>query len=137
MKRPFSLSIATLLLLLALCGCQTIGNWADSIGNHMPVIGERCEHWQCFTSSGQQISEQNKEKQTQVTSGSGTGPVPQSRQPISGNPVATPSAPVPAVATVPAPVPATAPPLSSHGASTPYDMSPEQLNNLPPAIPQN
>lgn len=47
-------------LLLMLTNCQTIGNWADSIGEHLPVIGERCEHWQCFTASGQQISEQNK-----------------------------------------------------------------------------
>ena len=48
---------------LGLSGCQTIGNWADSVGRHMPVIGERCEHWQCITSSGQAESDYNKQIQ--------------------------------------------------------------------------
>jgi hypothetical protein len=26
----------------------------------MPVVGERCENWQCFTSSGQEISRERK-----------------------------------------------------------------------------
>lgn len=34
---------------IALAGCQTVYGWAESVGNHMPVIGERCHHWQCFT----------------------------------------------------------------------------------------
>lgn len=59
------------LLLLApliLSGCDWIGRQADALGEHMPVIGERCEHWQCFTSEGQAESnaikaEQNRQQQ--------------------------------------------------------------------------
>lgn len=51
--------------LLALClltgGCSWIGDTADSLGSHLPTIGERCEHWQCFTSGGREISRANKE----------------------------------------------------------------------------
>ncbi len=34
---------------LLLTSCQTIYGWADHVGSYMPVIGERCNHWQCFT----------------------------------------------------------------------------------------
>ena len=46
--------------LLALSACQTISDAADGLGSYMPVIGERCEHWQCFTEEGQAISDANK-----------------------------------------------------------------------------
>jgi len=49
--------IFVLLLPFILNSCQTISGWADSLGEHMPVVGERCEHWQCFTSSGQKKNE--------------------------------------------------------------------------------
>ena len=45
---------------LLLSGCGWIGRQADHVGSYMPVIGERCEHWQCFTSEGQAISNANK-----------------------------------------------------------------------------
>jgi hypothetical protein len=44
-----------------LAGCQTIGNWADDVGQHLPVVGDnRCEHWQCFTDEGKAQSDYNK-----------------------------------------------------------------------------
>jgi hypothetical protein len=46
--------------LWALSGCTAIANWADNMGQHMPVVGERCEHWQCLTSSGQAKSNEYK-----------------------------------------------------------------------------
>jgi hypothetical protein len=46
--------------LLSLSGCNWIGRQADAVGSHMPVIGERCEHWQCITSSGRQRSDMYK-----------------------------------------------------------------------------
>ena len=51
---------------LLLGGCQTISGWADSVGSHMPVIGERCEHWQCITGSGQAESDAIKAQQTEM-----------------------------------------------------------------------
>lgn len=47
-------------MLFLLSSCQAIGDFADSIGRHMPVIGKRCEHWQCVTESGQKASDTNK-----------------------------------------------------------------------------
>jgi len=42
------------LLLVSACNpVKTI----DSIGDYMPVIGDRCEHWQCITASGQAQSD--------------------------------------------------------------------------------
>jgi hypothetical protein len=46
-----------LLAFFALGGCTWIGNTADSMGEHMPVIGERCEHWQCMTAQGKARSD--------------------------------------------------------------------------------
>ena len=47
-------------MILGLSSCAWIGRQSDALGNHMPVIGERCEHWQCFTASGRAQSEANK-----------------------------------------------------------------------------
>lgn len=47
--RYFSILLVTS---ASLSGCQWIGDRADDLGDHLPVIGERCEHWQCFTESG-------------------------------------------------------------------------------------
>lgn len=52
-------------VLLALGGCQWIGDTADRWGEHMPVVGERCEHWQCITVSGQKRSDEIKAQQKQ------------------------------------------------------------------------
>jgi len=43
-------------LALSTSGCAWMGRQADALGEHMPVIGERCEHWQCITQSGQATS---------------------------------------------------------------------------------
>lgn len=55
----------TIVALLALSGCSWIGRQADALGEHMPVIGERCEHWQCMTTSGQARSEAIKRQQAE------------------------------------------------------------------------
>lgn len=52
---------------LALGACQSIGNFADGVGSHLPVIGERCEHWQCFTEEGKQRSRANRTIREQET----------------------------------------------------------------------
>jgi hypothetical protein len=52
--------LALIAILLLLPGCRAITNWAYGVGEHMPVIGERCEHWQCVTASGQQKSDEQK-----------------------------------------------------------------------------
>jgi sRNA-binding protein len=47
--------------LFVLAGCGAIYDWADGVGQHMPVVAdERCEHWQCLTESGKAKSEKNK-----------------------------------------------------------------------------
>ena len=48
------------LAISTLSGCNWIGRQADAVGSHMPVIGERCEHWQCITESGRQKSDMYK-----------------------------------------------------------------------------
>ena len=48
--------------LLACAACDTIGNWMDNLGEHMPVVGERCEHWQCLTEEGRQRSDEIKQE---------------------------------------------------------------------------
>ncbi len=45
---------------LLLSGCETIYNAADSLGSHMPTIGEPCRHWQCMTDEGQRQSDMNR-----------------------------------------------------------------------------
>ncbi len=45
---------------LLLNGCTAIYNAADSVGSHMPTIGEPCRNWQCITTSGQRTSEERK-----------------------------------------------------------------------------
>jgi hypothetical protein len=52
-------------LVIALCllsGCSWIGRQADALGSYMPVVGERCEHWQCMGEEGQVISDANKDQ---------------------------------------------------------------------------
>ncbi len=60
-------SLRNMVVLSASClllgSCQTISRWADGAGSYMPVIGDRCEHWQCFTSEGQAISNAKKRQQ--------------------------------------------------------------------------
>jgi hypothetical protein len=43
-------------LLLLLPGCS-FENMVDSAARSMPVMGERCEHWQCMSAEGRQKSQ--------------------------------------------------------------------------------
>lgn len=56
------MKLRLLLVLPLLAACQTIGGWADGLGSHMPVIGERCEHWQCMTTEGRAKSDKIKQQ---------------------------------------------------------------------------
>lgn len=49
-----------IILPLILSGCDTVYGWADSVGKHMPTLGEPCNNWQCVTNEGQKKSDQNK-----------------------------------------------------------------------------
>lgn len=72
----FSMKIRVLpCLFLLLSACDTIGDAADSLGTHMPVIGERCEHWQCLTAEGQRRSDEIKSQRAA-----------QERKPLLGQP---------------------------------------------------
>lgn len=96
------LLLGAALLLTSVSGCS----WIDDLGRHMPVIGERCENWQCFTSSGQAQSEATKRSL-----------MARERK---GIPLNERSAPVAAE-------PAPAMPVESKEL-TPFDMTPEQLD---------
>lgn len=95
-----------LLFLPLLGGCETIGNWADDLGQHMPVIGERCEHWQCFTSSGQEQSEMNKRERMMQNRAASAPPAPPPTPPPAAQNKADPQSPYAAVPQAAAPPPA-------------------------------
>ena len=59
--------LSAILLLLILASCQSISDFADRVDKHLPVIGERCEHWQCFTTEGKKISDANKKAEADAT----------------------------------------------------------------------
>lgn len=108
------------LTIASLSGCMSL----DEIGRHMPVIGERCENWQCVTTEGQAAS---AEKKRILRGGGSDDSDAQSyssrRRPINGN-----AAPVtPVEVEEPAPKPK---------AMTPYDMPPEKLESLPLGGPE-
>lgn len=63
-------------LLISLAGCAWIGRQADALGEHMPVIGERCEHWQCITASGRARSDMYKAQRAEQRN-AGSQNVPQ------------------------------------------------------------
>lgn len=92
---------------LFMSGCE----WIDDVGRHMPVIGERCENWQCFTEGGRAQSEANK-RALAVRGGEGNE---SARKPINGNPV-QPASPVMG---------------TDQKKLTPFDMTPEQLQDMP------
>jgi|GEM_PF-5147594 len=58
MQNIYTIKILLLTSLFLLTQCE----WIDGIGRHFPVIGERCEYWQCFTESGRQKSDEKKKK---------------------------------------------------------------------------
>lgn len=79
---------------LLLAGCDRVFNFADDVGSHLPTIGERCEHWQCFTEEGRAQSEMKQRmramasqpqpgQQAAPAAASGRKPVPQN--PYGGN----------------------------------------------------
>lgn len=79
-----------ILLPLALGGCQRFGNWADNVGDHMPVVtDERCEHWQCITKSGQ---ERSKEIQAEKEAAKKAAPAPTAPEPAAPTTPAFPDA---------------------------------------------
>ncbi len=96
--RPFLFRLLPLTLPLALGACG-LTDWADA---NMPVIGERCEHWQCFTESGQEQSKLNHQQRVEQET---------PRTPISGNPPSAYPAPQAAV-TAPAPAYTPADPMA-------------------------
>lgn len=78
------------LLPLGLCGCQAIGDWFDRVGEHMPVIGDRCEHWQCFTEAGQEASDAKKAQEQQATSNAASANPTSNRIPANAPQTLTP-----------------------------------------------
>ena len=60
MKTPTLFRALAVTLPLLTGGCQTITDGANKIGSYMPTIGERCEHWECMTTTGKAKSEQIK-----------------------------------------------------------------------------
>lgn len=56
MKLLYQPTIISLLFILG--SCQTISGFTDNIGGHLPVIGTRCENWQCVTEGGRKASEE-------------------------------------------------------------------------------
>jgi hypothetical protein len=108
MKKINCLLACAAALILSLGGCE----WIDNLGRHLPVAGERCEHWQCFTESGRMQSDAKKRELA--------GRDGQKRVPVNDadNPAAKP--------------PATAP--ATPRAPTPFDMTPDQLGDLPPPV---
>ena len=98
------------LLVVLLGGCE----WIDDVGRHMPVLGERCENWQCFTESGQAKSEAKKRTIAgHVEKADSSG-----RKSLNTD---TTSAQLPSAASSSV-APADSEPV------TPFDMTPEQLN---------
>ena len=54
-----------ILLLMCLLPGMSSCQWTeDNIGKHLPVAGERCSNWQCFTEEGKKASAE-KQKQTE------------------------------------------------------------------------
>ncbi len=110
MTKIFTRTLPVFSVLLALQGC----GWADDLGRHMPVIGERCESWECFTSSGQAQSDANKRALTGRKEGE------QKRIPVNPQ-YLSPQQAVPQAPVQP----------QQEKALTPFDMSPEELNDMP------
>jgi len=82
--------IALMALAGLLSGCGWINRQADAAGEYMPVVGERCENWQCFTEEGQQKSEMNKRMKAMQQNGQVPQAVPQA---VPQNPQAPAQAP--------------------------------------------
>lgn len=66
-KKYFSLFLFYMGVTALLSGCTAISNWADSVGSHMPTIGEPCYNWQCMTESGQKKSAEIKQGMSTTT----------------------------------------------------------------------
>lgn len=59
--------ITALAIVLTTSGCNAFVDWANSLGSYMPVVSDqRCEHWQCMTSEGQERSKLNKAMEEQA-----------------------------------------------------------------------
>lgn len=106
--------LASVTTLALMSGCS----WFDDVGRHMPVIGKRCENWQCFTESGQAASDAK-------TRALETEPQRGGAQRIKLNGADNPTTMPASVQTMPA---ATTPPVQKE--PTPFDMTPEQLGGM-------
>ncbi len=84
---PFRTLALVLPLLLGGCG---LTDWADA---NMPVIGERCEHWQCFTSSGQEASQLNHQQRVREESAPPANAMPANATPATNSAPTQPLAP--------------------------------------------
>lgn len=80
---------AIIILPLLLSGCDTIYGWADSVGKHLPTIGEPCRSWQCVTDSGQRKSDETK----WLDEASQKPPVPKKPVPPTATPTPPPTKP--------------------------------------------
>ncbi len=78
--------ISIFAIALPISACRTVGDFADDVGSHMPVIGDRCEHWQCFTEEGKQRSAMNRAARAQSAQAS----QPQPAMPETENPPLSP-----------------------------------------------
>lgn len=111
MKNSYRKFAIAAVLASALSGCETM---QDLVGKHMPVIGEPCENWQCFTSGGQAQSEATRRAREARARGETTG-----RTPINGEEGGQ------------------APQQPPHAKElTPFDMPPDQLDNMPTHDPE-
>jgi hypothetical protein len=105
------LLLCSLPFMLSACGLE---DWANA---NMPVIGQRCEHWQCFTEGGQQQSDANHQERLREQAGGGAG--------SGGNvPAENPGAP-------PAPVPTQAA-APAQAAAAPYVAPDPMAPGMPP-----
>ena len=103
-------------LLLSTSGCMSL----DEVGRHMPVVGKRCENWECFSSDGQEVSEERK---TQLRAAG-------QLQDEDGGHVQRRAVGSQSASSVPFADEQQAKPADKKDL-TPFDMSPEQLKSLP------
>lgn len=115
MKNTYKRTLLVAAFLLPLGACESL----DDLGRHMPVVGERCENWQCFTEGGRLQSEANK-RAIQQGEGGADGGSSEQRIPLNARDNRTAPA-----------QPATSASQGEGKRATPYDMTPDQLDQLP------
>jgi hypothetical protein len=66
---------AVLLSTFTLNGCA----WFEQVGENFPVVGDRCEYWQCFTEYGQQQSDLIKQQKARAARNAENAPPPNAK----------------------------------------------------------